>query len=95
MKKYEAMFIVKPDLSDDDRKSLFAQIKDIAVKHNAAITAADQWGERRRLTFTIKKQVEGIYFLMNFTMPPENVVKLKYLYGLNDNILRTMILVLE
>ncbi|MBM3243552.1 MAG: 30S ribosomal protein S6, partial [Candidatus Omnitrophica bacterium] len=33
MNKYEAMFIVKPDLSEEDKNSLFQQINDIVAKH--------------------------------------------------------------
>ena len=33
MNKYEAMFIVKPDLPEEERKNLFHQIDEIVTKH--------------------------------------------------------------
>jgi len=91
MNKYEAMFIVKPDLSEDEAKSLYALIKDAVAKNGGSVTSADIWSERRRLAFTIKKQQEGVYYLMKFSAPSDAVTKLRYTYGLNEYILRVLI----
>lgn len=91
MNKYEAMFIVKPDLSDADKKLLFSQISDAVVKNNGSISQANIWSEKRKLYFSIKKYREGIYYLMNFIIAPDAVAKLKQIYKLNENILRVLI----
>ena len=92
MNKYEAMFIVKPDLSEEERKTLFAGIQETVVKNNGQVTNAAVWGEKRRLTFPIKKQQEGVYYLAYFSAPSEAITKLKYAFKLNELILRVMIL---
>jgi small subunit ribosomal protein S6 len=92
MNKYEAMFIIKPDLSEDDRKALFAQIQEAVVKNSGAIVNAAVWAEKRKLVFPIKKQQEGVYYLVNFTAPSEAITKLKYAFKLNELILRVLIL---
>ncbi len=91
MKKYEAMFIVKPDLSEEERKGLFAQINDSITKNNGNITNASIWAEKRKLFFTIKKSREGLYYLVNFTVSPDAVAKIKHNYALNENILRVLV----
>ncbi len=91
MNKYEAMFIVKPDLSEEEIKALYVQIKDTVSKSGGSVVSADVWSERRKLTFNIKKQQEGIYYLVKFTAPSETVAKLKYAYGLNESVLRVLI----
>jgi small subunit ribosomal protein S6 len=92
MNKYEAMFITRPELSEDDRKALLGQIKEVAVKNGCDVAALDLWSDRRKMTFTIKKQQEGLYFLMNFNAPPQAIDKLKYAFKLNEQILRVLIL---
>ena len=92
MNKYEAMFIIKPDLTEDERKALLAQIGDTVAKNGGSVTNAAVWSEKRRLTFTLKKHQEGVYYLANFTAPAEAIVKLKYAFKLNEQILRVMIL---
>jgi small subunit ribosomal protein S6 len=91
MNKYEAMFIIKPELSEDERKILFNQINESVTKNNGTVSAAMLWAERRKLTFTIKKHQEGNYYLVNFNAPSAAIVKLREIYRLNENILRVLI----
>ena len=91
MNKYEAMCIVKPDLAEEERKTLFSQINDAITKNQGSVTQASLWSERRKLFFPIKRQHEGLYYLVNFTMPPSALPKIREAYKLNDGILRVLI----
>ena len=91
MNKYEAMCIVKPDLSEDQRKTLFGQISDIVTKNGGKVISADVWAEKRPLTFTIKKQHEGVYYLVVFNVPADAITKMKYAFNLNESIVRVLI----
>ena len=91
MNKYEAMFIVKPDLSEDDKKSLFNQISEVVSKNNGKVTNAAVWAEKRKLFFPLKRYREGLYYLMNFMLPSEAVAEINRAYKLNENILRVLI----
>ena len=90
MNKYEAMVIVKPDLSDEDKKTLFKQIDDAVTKNGGAITQSGVWAERRKLYFPIKKYMEGVYYLVAFSAPSEAVKEIRNTYKLNENILRVL-----
>ena len=91
MKKYEAMFIVKPDLAEEEKKALFNQIQELITKNNGSILQSSVWAERRKLYFTIKKCREATYYLVNFTLGPEAITKISHAYSLNENILRVLI----
>ncbi len=95
MEKYEAMFILKPTLSEDEKKALFNQLNDTIVKNNGNVSQANIWSERRKLYFSIKKYTEAVYYLMNFTAAPEAISKIRHVYKLNENILRLLITRLE
>jgi len=95
MRKYEGMFIIKPDLTPDSKQTLFNQIGEVIGKNSGQIEAADIWTEKKRLFFTIKKYNEGTYYLVTFTIPPEGIAKLHQAYKLNEDILRVMITVKE
>jgi small subunit ribosomal protein S6 len=95
MNKYEAMFIVKPDLSEDDRKTLFNFIGETVTKHGGMISNSGVWAEKRKLYFPIKKQGEGVYYLLSFALPPKAVKDITHAYGLNENILRVLVSNLE
>ena len=91
MNKYEAMFIIKPDLSEDERKALYSQISDTVSKNSGAVTNTSVWAERRKLYFPIKKCKEGTYYLAAFDLDPAAVTKIRHAYNLNENILRVLI----
>jgi small subunit ribosomal protein S6 len=91
MNKYEAMFIVKPDLSEEDKKTLLNQISDVVVKHNGNALSLNVWADKRKLYFPIRKYREGTYYLLNFTIAPLSVREISHAYRLNENILRFVI----
>lgn len=88
MNKYEVMVIVKPDLSDEDKKILFKQIDEALVKNGGQITQSGVWAERRKLYFPIKKFAEGIYYLAAFTAPSQAIKEVRSIFRINENILR-------
>ncbi|MFA5176701.1 MAG: 30S ribosomal protein S6 [Candidatus Omnitrophota bacterium] len=95
MNKYEAMFIVRPELSEEERKSLFQQIDDVVTKHQGTIAQSGLWAEKRKLFFPIKKHLEGVYYLSSFSLPPLAIKEIRHAYNLNENILRVLITKLE
>ncbi len=95
MNKYEAMFIIRPDLSEEERKNLFNQIKEAVTKNNGSVSADSVWSEKRKLNFTIKRHKEGFYYLLNFSLSPQAISEIRQVYKINENILRALITRLE
>lgn len=91
MNKYEIMFIIKPDLSEDEKKALFAQISDAVTKHNGEVSAGSIWSEKRKLHFPIKRHHEGVYYLLSFSVSASAIKDIRHVYGLNEFILRFLI----
>ncbi|MBU1090230.1 MAG: 30S ribosomal protein S6 [Candidatus Omnitrophica bacterium] len=91
MNNYEAMFILQPNLSEEDRKILFKQLAEAVSKAKGEVAQAAVWEEKRKLYCAIKKHNEGLYYLMNFTLPPEGIQEITRGYKLNENILRVLI----
>ncbi len=101
MKKYEALFIIKPDLKDEEKAGVMKALKDQVVKHRGTVTADQVWAERRRLAYDLfpigggTRFKEGMYYLMNFESPGTELSALKAVYNLNENILRFLILKID
>jgi len=95
MKKYEALFIIKPDLSEDEKKILFNQISDAVAKNNGNVSEGSVWPEKRKLYFPIKRYREGVYYFLQFTTEPKSITDINHAYKLNENILRVLITKLE
>ncbi len=101
MKKYEGMFIVKPDLKDEEKNAVMKSIKEQIAKQQGRVTSDQVWAEKRKLAFDLfpvggqARFKEGMYYLVNFESEPSAISALKSNYGLNENILRSMILKVE
>jgi len=91
MNKYEAIFIVRPDLSEEEKKALFQQINDAVTKHNGTVTQGAVWAEKKKFFFPIRKYAEGTYYLLNFSLDPLAIKDIRHTYKLNENILRILI----
>jgi len=91
MKSYEAILIVKPDLSQDGLDKTLKQIKDILAKNKASSEDFKEMG-KQKMSFPIKKFKEGVYYLVNFDMDPAAITKIKRSFNLNETILRTSII---
>ncbi|MDD3087088.1 MAG: 30S ribosomal protein S6 [Candidatus Omnitrophica bacterium] len=95
MNKYEAMFIVRPDLSEEEKNTLFQQLNDVVTKHSGIVNQGAIWSEKRKLYFPIKKYMEGIYYLLSFSLNPLVIKDIRHAYKLNESILRVLISKLE
>jgi ribosomal protein S6 len=90
MENYEGIFIIKPEIKDEDVKNVFKVISDGVVKFGGTIKKEDPWG-KRSLAYLVKKAKEGHYFKLEFAAPTSAIAKLEEACRLNDDILRTMI----
>ena len=95
MNRYEALFIVNPELSEEERKSLFTHLHDAVTKHQGTVSQGAVWAEKKKLYFPIGKHNEGVYYLMNFQSPGEAIKDINNAYTLNENVLRVLISRLE
>ena len=89
MKEYEALFIIDPD-KEKSVKEITDTITTCITKNRGKINKEESWG-KQKLAYIIKKQSEGIYYKLDFSIDPSQVSALNNSYKLNANILRTMI----
>jgi len=90
MQNYEGIFIIKPEIKDEDVKNVFKLISDSVIKYGGTVKKEEPWG-KRSLAYPINKVKEGHYFKLDFLAPTNAIVKLEETCRLNDDILRTMI----
>ncbi|MBN1883679.1 MAG: 30S ribosomal protein S6 [Deltaproteobacteria bacterium] len=61
MRTYETIFILDPDLSDEDTEKSLAKIQDIITSQNGTIALTERWG-KRKLAYRVRKKTKGNYF---------------------------------
>jgi small subunit ribosomal protein S6 len=62
MRKYEIIFVVRPDVNDEDLEKLVTQMQGVATGAGGTIEKVEKMG-RRRLAYRVARQREGLYIL--------------------------------
>jgi small subunit ribosomal protein S6 len=62
MRNYEILFIVRPDVTEEDVDKLIAQMEGVVAGTGGKLEKVEKLG-RRRLAYRVRKQREGIYVL--------------------------------
>ena len=65
MRTYEVLFILSPQVSEEEATTLITDFKSVAERQGATLRNEEAWG-RRRLAYPIQKSNEGIYHLFVF-----------------------------
>lgn len=65
MKHYETLYIINPDLEEEDHKAVVGKFKDLIEKEKGVIVKLEEWG-KQRLAYLIKKVDQGAYVLMDY-----------------------------
>ncbi|HVT04999.1 MAG TPA: 30S ribosomal protein S6 [Thermoanaerobaculia bacterium] len=90
MRTYEVLFILSPQLAEQDSTTLIKDFRGIAEKSGATFVSEEAWG-RRRLAYPIAKASEGIYHLFTFESEEEVLSELDRKMKNSDQVLRHMI----
>ena len=85
---YETMFIVNPQLSEDDTKAIVEKFTALMAE-NGEIEQVNEWG-KRRLAYPINDLMEGYYVLVNHKADTQFIKELTRLFNINENIMRSM-----
>lgn len=90
MRKYETIYILNPQLDEENIKGLVEKFKDIIETNKGTITKLEEWGHRK-LAYTVKNLNEGYYVLMNFEAEPATVASLERIYKITDGVVKYLI----
>ncbi len=66
MRTYEILFIIRPDIPEEEIDGLVDPLKSVVTAAGGAVDKVDKWG-KRRLAYRVKKYREGFYVLLQFS----------------------------
>ena len=90
MNKYECLYVIVPELNEEETKSVIEKFNGVITANGGMIENVDEWG-KRRLAYTIDYKTEGYYVLMSFTSAPEFPKELDRILGITEGVMRSMI----
>jgi len=90
MRKYESLFILRPDLEESKRVELIEKFKSI-VNADGEIGTVEEWG-MRKLAYEIEKFREGYYILFNFKANTTLPAELERNFKISEEVVRYVVI---
>ena len=87
MRMYETIYIVQPDLGDEEVKNLSTKVQDIIANMNGDFKRLEDWGVRK-LAYPINKSPRGRYFYLRFDGDSPLIAELERRLRLDDKVYR-------
>ncbi len=95
MNKYEIMFIVRPDVDEEVRKSTVKALEKALTDNKATITLSKELGQKE-FAYEIKKMKSGYYYLYNIETNDDAAIKeFDRVAHIDENVVRHLILNIE
>jgi small subunit ribosomal protein S6 len=91
---YETIYIVQPDLGEEELKALSAKVQDIVATMNGDFKRLEDWGVRK-LAYPINKSPRGRYFYLRFDGDSALIAELERRLRLDDKVIRYQSVKLE
>ena len=89
-RKYELVYLVSPDASDEQVADLHTQVGDIAQRLGGQLEKTDNWG-RRRLAYEIGRHKEATYVLETISGSGELLKEIDRRLKVSDLVIRHLI----
>jgi small subunit ribosomal protein S6 len=91
VREYEIVYVVRPDLSDEDRAAKIERVHSLIAENSGQLGKVEDWG-KRVLAYEIKHYTDGYYGLAEFQLEPDKVKSLEERLNIDEEILRYQII---
>ena len=87
MRRYETIYILRPNLAEEQITNLIDNTTNIIQSDNGQIIDLDKWGIKK-LSYPIKKESLGYYIYCDFAGSPDAVAEMERKFRIDDSVLR-------
>ena len=87
MRYYETLYIINPNLSDEENSEVITKFNDLVEKKKGVAVRINEWG-KRTLAYSIKKFNKGFYVLLQYCGDGSIVAEVERGMKLDERILQ-------
>ncbi|MBE4907901.1 30S ribosomal protein S6 [Cytobacillus suaedae] len=91
MRKYEVMYIIRPNIEDEAKKALVERFNGVLTDNGAEIANVKEWG-KRRLAYEINDFRDGYYMILSVMSNSEAVKEFDRLAKISEDIIRHIVI---
>lgn len=90
MAKYEMLYLLNNDLTDEAKDAKIAKYEDVVKAMGGTVAGSDKWGTKKT-AYPINFKNEAYYVLMTFEANGKVVEELKRVAGIDADVVRRLI----
>ena len=94
MAKYEMLYLINNNLTDEAKDAKIAKYEDVVKSMGGAVSTTDKWGTKKT-AYPINFKNEAYYVLMTFEADGKVVEELKRVAGIDADVVRRLITKLD
>lgn len=94
MRRYETIFIIDPDLSDEERNPVVERLQEIINQHGGFLVITNEWGSKK-LAYEVKKKIRGYYIRIDYCGTGKLVNEIERFFRIDDRVMKYMTVLLE
>ncbi len=87
MRQYETLYIVNPELDEENYRAVVDKFRELIEKENGVVVKLEEWG-KQRLAYPVKKFDQGAYVLINYCGGSNITAELERDLKLDDRVLK-------
>jgi len=94
MQGYESIFVVDPNVTEEDQQTLLEKLKKLASDNDGKVVNHTLWG-RRKLAYPVKKRDYGIYHVLYMERSPAALKAMENVYRLDESVIKWQSVMVE
>lgn len=87
MSIYESIFIITPNISDEETNAVIKKMQDVVARQGGEMLKFEDWG-KKKLAYEVKKQKRGHYVFFQFKGNAAAIAELERTYKLTDAVIK-------
>ncbi len=87
MRRYEQIFILRPNTTEDEINQIIENTTSIITEEGGTIIYLDKWG-MRKLAYPIKKEAQGYYVFCDYATTPAAISETERKFRIDDTVLK-------
>ena len=93
MRRYETIFIVDPDVSEEQRGAINTRLEDFIAKSGGVLLVREDWGAKK-LAYEIRNRSRGYYIRIDYCGNGPMVDEIERSFRIDDKVLKYMTIIL-
>ncbi len=89
MRRYETIYILRPNLGEDEITKVIENTNQIILDEKGTIIELNKWG-MKKLAYLIRKETQGFYVYCDYAGTPAAVSEIERKFRIDDSVLKYM-----